>query len=275
VSPSSDRDDTAVAASTSASAPPTATIGGVVRQLGSLSVLAIIACTLPPIGGFALLAYREPAAEWLLSHQQLGLVLYIAAFVAAAGLALLPTHITALMGGYAFRFALGFPAAMAGFVGAAALGYVVARTVAGDRALRVIAEHPRARAIHKSLLGVGYWRTLLTITLLRLPPNSPFALTNLVLAATRVPLSAYLLGTLLGMAPRTAAMIYVGAHLKDLSETGAPWWYFWAGVALTLLVLAMIGHFVNQALAGRLNEDRPKAGPPGSPEPPGSSLETA
>jgi uncharacterized membrane protein YdjX (TVP38/TMEM64 family) len=116
----------------------------------------------------------------------------------------------------------------------------------------VINSHPKARAVYSALLGAGYWKALLTITLIRLPPNSPFAMTNLALAATRVPFSAYVLGALIGMTPRTAAMIYIGSQLKDLSDTGAPWWYFWAGLFLALVVLGVIGHVVNQAVSKQL-----------------------
>lgn len=223
-------------------------IVAVARQLGALAVLALAAAVMPGVCGILLLAYRQPVADWLLVHPESGLVIYIVVFILAAGLALLPTYSQAFIGGYVFHFGVGFPAAMAGFVGAAALAYFVARLLGGDRAMVLISRSAQARAVHQSLIGAGFGRSLLTVTLLRLPPNSPFAMMNLALAATRVPFGAYLLGTLIGLAPRTAAVIYVGSQLKDLSDAGVPSWMFWVGVVVTLIVLGILGHFISQAV---------------------------
>jgi len=220
----------------------------IVRRLGPLSVLAVIAAALPGLGGFALLYFRDAAASWLLSHESLGVALYVACFALTAGLALLPTYAQAIIGGFVFRFPAGFPAALGGFVGASLIGYGVARLASADRATRLIEEQPKWKVVYDALLGGGFWRTLGIVTLLRVPPNSPFAITNLVLAATRTRLSVYALGTLIGMAPRTAAAVYIGSQLKTLSDFGAPRWYFWVGVALTLVVLGILGALIQNAI---------------------------
>lgn len=230
----------------------------IVCRLGSVSVMAVIASTLPPLGAWAVLAYRTAIADWLQGFEPFTALAYFIVFSLAVGLALVPTQATAIAGGYILGFSLGLPATLAGFLGAAGVAYFIARVFSGDRALRLIREHPRARDIHARLLGAGYWRTLGLIILIRLPP-SPFALTNLALAATNVPVSAYLLGTLIGMTPRITAMIYVGSHLKSLSDTGAPWWYFWGGVAATFVSLAIIGHVVNQAINRRWEAGKARA----------------
>lgn len=223
-------------------------LGVALKRLGPVGVLGLLALTLPPLGGFALLYWRDAVAAWLSGHGDLGLAVYIVGFVLLAGLALLPTYAQAIIGGFVFHFERGFPAALAGFVGAALLGYVVARTASGDRATRLIAEHPRWQVVYQALLRGGFLRVLGIVFLIRLPPNSPFALTNLVLAATRTSLGAYALGTLLGMAPRTAAAVYIGSTLKSLSDAQAPGWYFWAGLALSLVVLGVIGLIVSHAI---------------------------
>ncbi len=153
---------------------------------------------------------------------------------------------------------------MAGFLGGSLIGYAVAKPTAGERVLALIDERPKWKVVRKALLESGFGRMLLIITLLRLPPNSPFAITNLVLASVRVPLGAYVLGTLLGMAPRTAIVLYLAAqisqkfseHAKDAAQAGKPWWYIAAGVGLSILALAVIGLMANRALEKMTSEHK-------------------
>ena len=121
--------------------------------------------------------------------------------------------------------------------------------IARDRVLTVIAERPRWHAVHRALLGSESGRTLLVVTLLRIPPASPFALTNFVLAAGRVPLWDYTLGTLIGIAPRTAAAAFAAAGLeqlrfKNVSEN----WMVVAGIIVTIVVCVVLGVLSNRAL---------------------------
>lgn len=246
-----------IIAPAAAAAPRSDALWETFQRLGALRFLAIAAAALPAVGGFVLLYYRDAVAAWLLASPQTGLVIYVALFALTSGLALLPTYAQAIIGGFVFQFAWGTPAALCGFVGGALLGYVVAQRVGGNQAMKLIAENPKAAAVHAALVGSGFWRALGTVTLLRLPPNSPFAMMNLLLAATAVPWTAYLIGTLIGMAPRTAAMIYVGSTLKSLSDTGAPAWYFWTGIILALLVLGVVGSIVTRVVERVAVGDKP------------------
>lgn len=222
----------------------------VLRRLGPAGPLAVIAATLPAIGGFALLWQLNAVGPWLKSHGAVGVLLYIVGFSVFAGLALLPTYAQAVLGGWAFGFALGFPAALSGFFGGALLGYGVARRATGRRVVQLIDEKPKWRAVYAALLESGFWRTSLIVTLLRLPLNSPFAITNLVMAATRVPPLAFGIGTLVGMAPRTAAAVFIAAQLQELTLEGTPQRWMWlASLAATLVALAVIGHIANRAVA--------------------------
>ena len=231
----------------------------VIRKLGAVGPLAIIAATLPALGGFVLLYFSQTVGDWLRSHGQSGPMIYIACFTVLAGLALLPTYAQAIIGGFAFGVWAGTGAALAGFVGAAIVGYAVARYFSGDRAAQVIAEHPKWQAVYDELLQGGFWKTLGIVTLIRVPPNSPFAMTNLVLAATKTPVSIYAVGTLFGMAPRTAAAVYIGSTLSDLNEVERPWWIIVGGIVLALLVVGVIGVLANRAIShvtgiGALNQ---------------------
>jgi uncharacterized membrane protein YdjX (TVP38/TMEM64 family) len=188
------------------------------RALGPTGLLGVAWTAAPAVCGTLLLASLGPVSEWLLYHRPVGLALYTAVFVLGAGLGFLPTYAQAILGGWVFGVAAGLPAALLGFVGGGWLGYGVARRVSKDRVEALIVRKEKARAIRDALVGQGPWRTLLVVTLLRLPPNSPFALTNLVMAATGVPLPAFLAGTFLGMLPRTAVAVALAAAA---ASTGA------------------------------------------------------
>jgi uncharacterized membrane protein YdjX (TVP38/TMEM64 family) len=188
------------------------------RALGATGLLGLAWTAAPAVCGTLLLASLAPVSEWLLYHRPVGLALYTVVFVLGAGLGFLPTYAQSILGGWVFGVAAGLPAALLGFTGGGWLGYAVARRVSRDRVENLIAGNARARAIRDALVGRGRFRTLLVVTLLRLPPNSPFALTNLVMATTGVPLPAFLAGTLLGMLPRTAVAVALAAAA---ASTGA------------------------------------------------------
>lgn len=220
------------------------------RRLGPLGPLAAIAITFPILGGFLTLYYIDTLGGWFRSHGDIGPLIYGLGFAVLGGLALLPTYAQSALGGWAFGITVGGIAALTGFTGAALLGYAIARSAGGDRALRIIDEHPKWKAVYHALVGSGFWRALLIVTLVRLPPNSPFALTNLVMAATRVPHAAYVLGTLIGLAPRTMVAVCLAAQLKafSLDELNRPW-LFSAGIVATIGAVVIIGMIANRAVA--------------------------
>ncbi|WP_396624272.1 VTT domain-containing protein [Luteitalea sp.] len=214
-----------------------------------LAPLAIISLALPPIGAALLLGYVSRIGPWLQGLGGEGVALYIAGFALLGGFALLPTYAPALLGGWAFGDRIGIPAALAGFVLASGINYAWARRWSVAHAAQVLAERPRWLAIRNALVGRSWWKTLFVVTLVRVPPNSPFALSNAALAAARVPIGAYLLGTLVGLAPRTAVAVKAGTHLStlDFSQRDA---FGSAAIAigLSVMVLGILGWLARRAL---------------------------
>lgn len=232
---------------------PAADTRSIAKRLGPAGVLGVIALFFPAIGGIVLLASIGPLGAWLRSMETLGQLVYAGGFMLFAGLALLPTYAQAILGGWAFGFPVGLGLALLGFAGASAIGYCIARPASGDRVTDLIKEKPRWKAVHDALIGAGSLKTFLIVTLVRLPPNSPFALTNLVMAAVKVPLPLYLLGTVIGMAPRTAAAVFLAAKIEGelsrdaISETRS-WEVIAASIFITLFVLLVIGSIANRAI---------------------------
>jgi len=243
------------------------------ERLGSAGALGVIWASLPAAGGFVLLAKLGVVTEWLQGRELLGIVLYVAIFALSSGFGVLPTYAQAILGGWVFGFAVGFPAALAGFVGGSLVGYVVARRVAQDRVERVISENRRARAVHKALIGQSFWQTLGLVTLVRVPPNSPFALTNLVLSTSGVRKRIYLIGTAIGMAPRTGIAVGLAAaaaaqaateggnSIQDL--TGKKPWMVVVGIFSTIVVLAIIAQIANRAIDRVTREHQEEEGEAG------------
>ena len=223
------------------------------KRLGPAGPMALAAALMPGIGALVLLKFITPVGTWIEGQQELGYVIYVVCFAVFSGLALLPTWVQAALGGWAYGFTGGYPAALAGFLGGSVVAYVAAGRVSGDRVVRVIDENPKWRAIRGALVGGGFWKTLGLVTLVRIPFNSPFALMNLLMATTGVKKLPYFLGTIIGMAPRTAVYVWVAAGIQDLSREGVaeakPGWWIWAGIAGTIVVVMVIGHIANKAVA--------------------------
>lgn len=218
------------------------------KRLGPASVLALISATLPALGGFALVAFVQPVGEWLKSHDS-ALTIYAVGFALAAGLALLPTYAQAILGGWAFGFQRGLTGALIGATLGGVLGYVIARVVSAQRVGTVINEHPKWRAVSSALTGGGFFKTLGLVTLVRLPPNSPFALTNLVLGATRVQFVPFIIGTALGLAPRTAFAVYSAAEAQQLNvRESSSWGMFAVKIAVALVAVIIVGAISKRAL---------------------------
>lgn len=223
------------------------------KRLGPAGLLAIAWTAMPPLGGFLLLAFIGDISAWLETHQAWGVVIYAVLFMFSAGFGALPTYSQALLGGWAFGPVVGFLAAWAGFIGASLIGYTIARTISKRRVEKMIEENAKAKAVRDALIGHGMVRTTAIVTLIRVPPNSPFALTNLAMAASGVRLVPYVIGTALGMAPRTFAAVWLasegakrGDNLVDLFKRDKL--EIVIALAVTFAVLGVIGYIAKRAL---------------------------
>lgn len=239
-------------------------VSAVLKRLGPVVPLAIVVTICTVIGLFVLAGHMKPVSHWLRDQGAWAILVYVVGFALLAGFGLLPTHIQAILGGLVFGLSRGLAGALAGILGAATIAFVIARKVSGQRVVGLIAEQPKWKAVYDALLGGGFWRTLGIVTLVRVPPNSPFAITNLVLAATRVRWPAYAIGTVVGIAPRTAAAVWIGSQLADfdLADTRRTW-FFVSGLVTLVVVVAIIGVIARRALekvtAANTHEKAPRA----------------
>jgi len=226
------------------------------KQLGPAGVLAIIWGVLPPLGTALVIWKIEVISHWLRSNQETGPYLFAAALVILCGAGFLPTYTTCALAGWAFGFGAGLASTMAGVTLACVVGYFIARQVSGGHVLSTLGSNPKWDLIHTALLRASQPRTLFIIFLLRLAPNSPFALTNLLFGSTRVNPLLFFIGSVAGLLPRAAAVVYTASKLEKLtfSENRL---HIIIGIALTIIVLLLIGAIAKRALAQAMKVGTP------------------
>lgn len=269
----------------------------ILKRLGPVGILAAAWTLVPAFAGFALVTvWLAPVAEWLQGRGPVeGPVIFAACFMVTAGFGLLPTYAQSFVAGWVFGSMAGVGAALAGFTGAALIGFGITRVVDRDRIDGMIESHPRASVVKKALVGRGGWRTLGIVTLIRIPPNSPFSLTNLVLSGGGVRLGTYLVGTVVGMTPRTAIVAVLAAtaataaaaepdgaqNLVDVAKQIKREPLLWIGGIVSMIVIVVtISTIANRALARMTSDpaeadsdDRP-AGASGDQDGPGTATST-
>ena len=200
------------------SVPPTRDI-----RIIATAALALAWFALPLAFSILLFVKLAEITDWLHEHHGSGPWIAAGGFTVCAGFGLLPTYAQAVLMGWVFGTVIGVPISVAGYVGGAVLGYGLSRILTGDSIVRRIDDHPRWRVVRSSLVEANTWRTIGLVALLRFPPNSPFAFTNLVLAASGVRFVPMIIGSIAGMLPRTVFAVWVGAQgsatgAKDLTE---------------------------------------------------------
>ncbi len=231
------------------------------KEFGALTPIAAVSAFLPIVGSSILLAVSYPLGYWLRENWETGAPLYTGGIIFFCGLALLPTNVIGMLGGWAFGFPLGITLLMTGIVGAALASFLINSRIVGDRLPEVFGAHPKAKAIYTALLGQSVRRTTLIIFLLRLSPAMPFALTNFLMASARVPLQSFLIGTFFGMLPRSSAVVFVGAGLSELSfNNPEDAWLLIFGIVATIFSAFVIGAISRRALE-HLTEENLEAQP--------------
>ncbi len=186
----------------------------VILQLGSTGPMVLLAAALPFVGGLTLLGVQHLIAPWMRGHVAWGVPLFVGAFSLLGGMALLPSYANSALAGWVYGPLPGTLIAMTAMTGAAAVGYLFGRRATHQRVAGVLAAHPRGQLIYDGLLNSGKLKALLIITLIRIPPVPPFAVTNLLMGSARVWFPGYLLGTFIGILPRTAMVVLAAASLK-------------------------------------------------------------
>lgn len=208
------------------------------RQLLSLSTLRTLGRVLLVLfllcGGAAWWAWHGAfgmeALQDMLRHHPAAPILFLLVHILAS-LLFFPRSVMAMLAGLVFGTWWGGVLAAAGSVVGASTGFLIARYVTDG----LVPANTTARW-GETLWRIeqGGWKAIAT---LRLIPVLPHTAVNYALGLTRVRLSAYAFGSLVGQLPMTVAFVQFGAA-GDHAMAGKPDWILPTAVGAALLVLA-------------------------------------
>ena len=110
---------------------------------------------------------------------------------------------------------------------AAAISFVIGRTLLRDYVEKALEDYPKFAKLDKAIGREGFK----LMVVLRMSPVFPFALSNYLYGASSINFPAFFWGTLLGFTPGTIAYVCTGAFGKAIHLGGDSTypWYFYAG----------------------------------------------
>ena len=146
----------------------------------------------------------------------LGLLIYMAVFLAATFIAVPGAMVLQLIAGFLFGpWIGGLATAVSATIGS--LGYYyAARSALGDSLRRRAYADPRARKWREGLENDAFWYLLG----LRVPPVMLFVVISALSGLAAVPVRAYLAATFIGVLPSATVYASIGSGLKAIFERG-------------------------------------------------------
>ncbi len=214
--------------------------------------------------GLYLLANIHSAHEWLGGEDVRAAALFAASYAVLTGLGILPTYAATIVGGWVFGIELGFAACAAGYLGGSTIGFGISKLVCSDHVATWIDSRKRWSIIRKTILEENAFKATGIIALIRLSPSGPFAVTNLVLAACGAGWREFVIGSSVGIAPRTLFACFMAA---SASATGATdiqslarnqgYMAVIVGIVIFMATLAVIGWVARAALDRALRDETP------------------
>ena len=106
----------------------------------------------------------------------------------------------------------------------------------GAEQLHVLIQKSKYSKAADHLLNSSLKELTVTMFFLRLPPQLPFAMMNVFAAGLKVRFKAFVVGTLLGMAPRVIFVVWFGSLMSEWKLEEKP-----SGLFYSALFLAIIG----------------------------------
>ena len=220
-----------------------------VKNLGRFGPILLFAIIAPGVGALVLAGTFE---LWYESFKNIGSILiplYLILATLLAGFSLIPTHAASLVAGMLFGTIWGPIYALSTIIAAALTSYIFFKLLLGAKAMEMFSMESKANEIYRELLNHNGFRTFYIIALIRLSPIMPFAATNVLLSAGKVKLKEFLLGSLMGLAPRVIIVSMAGAGLTKLDlSIGSHKGILIAGIAATFLVIFIMSSISKNVL---------------------------
>ena len=186
--------------------------------------------------------------------------------MAAVVVLVLPGVLFTTGAGFVFGVVEGSICVVAGSTLGAAMAFLIARHLFGQRARQFILARARLRLVSEELTPHGWKIVLLT----RLIPFFPSKLSNYFFGLTSFSLRGYVGGSLLGFTPFSIHNVYLGSIAADLSTLGTrnlgrtplEWALYGTGFVATVIAVLYLNRLARRALerykdTGVLEEDLP------------------
>jgi uncharacterized membrane protein YdjX (TVP38/TMEM64 family) len=186
--------------------------------------------------------------------------------MAAVVVLLLPGILFTTGAGFVFGVAEGSLCVVAGTTLGAALAFLIARYLFGQRAREFVMARARLRLVSAELTPHGWKIVLLT----RLIPFFPGKISNYFFGLTPFSFRGYVGGSLLGFIPFSINNVYLGSIAADLTTLGErglgrsplEWTIYGAGFVASVMAAIYLSQLARRALAryadtGAIEEDLP------------------
>lgn len=193
-------------------------------------------------------AFSQSLLEGVKDLGPTGVVYFALIYMIAEILAVPATPLT-LSAGYLFGIQQGILAVLAGATGAACIGFWISRTFLREyveSTLLTPSTNKNGEKSSNTLLkldrAIGEEGFKLLV-LIRLSPIFPFSVTNYLYGASSMGFGPYILGTLIGFVPTTAAYVYTGMVGQALTGGGGmdqPWYVYAGGFAVLALLVKLV-----------------------------------
>jgi uncharacterized membrane protein YdjX (TVP38/TMEM64 family) len=180
--------------------------------------------------------------HYLRNTSNLELVGLLLISIVCMGFALLPTSFISLVAGY-FWGLWSIPFLVVSYGLATGLGYWLGQKMNIHTLYEYQAQKPKTKKFLENLTENPFQ----VIVLARLSPVFPFGVSNALFTFLGMPLATLLWAGILGMLPRSLALVYLGSKAKtiaDIFSKNSGSWYSstitWLGILATGLLLALI-----------------------------------
>ncbi|MCM8531540.1 MAG: VTT domain-containing protein [Lentisphaeraceae bacterium] len=227
------------------------------RDLDRLGPVLLFTVLAPALGALTLTATVD---SWFIPLRDSGayiVFIFITAATLLTGFSLIPTHAISLVAGMLFGATLGPLYAIVSILFACLISYFVSKLIIGNQLVNVLCKKPTADKLYKELLLESGVRTIYITALIRLSPVMPFAATNILLAAAKLKLSEFTIGSLIGLTPRITLVALAGAGLQklDLSKSGGQELII-LGIVATVATIIVLGRLSKKVLDKTLTNEQ-------------------
>lgn len=202
-------------------------------QRGRLGFVLFLFAVIPTLFSSSVLLFLRENEMLLSKDDPWSYFLFFTFAIFAMSFALMPTTFFAILSGYFFQWN-GLPGVLISYVGAMIIGMLLGKKLNAWFVGGFIAEDEKLKDFFAKLKE----RNFLMIVLGRLSPHLPFAMMNVAFASMKVPWGSYLIGSFIGMLPRTLLSFYLGMSVTEIySFATNPRKEEWMNIATILMVL--------------------------------------